>query len=108
VPDGRNGHPIATQTSPVGMLFPLPSRSIVVINWSFPRVTYGAVHPGLAIPVSAVDSRTQRLVELIKAAEKDGLPGIPGEESKDEAATRADDLDGNQHERLQKGFEFHG
>jgi len=68
----------------------------------------GAVHPGLAIPVSAVDSRTQRFVELIKAAEKDGLPRIPGEESKDEAATRADDLDGNQHERLQKGFEFHG
>ena len=108
MPDGRNGHRIATQTSPVGMRFPLPSRSIVVIHWSFPRVTYGAVHPGLAIPVSSVDSRTQRLVELIKAAEKDGLPGIPGEEAKDEAATRADDLDGNQHERLQKGFEFHG
>ena len=90
------------------MMSPCPSRSIVVIGCSSTRVMVAAVHPGLAIPVSAVDSRTQRFVELIKAAEKDGLPRIPGEESKDEAATRAHDLDRNQHERLQRGFEFHG
>ena len=65
------------------------------------------MHPGLAIPVSVVDSHTQRLTQLIEPAEKDRLPRIPREQAEHEPATRAHDLHRNQHEGLEKGFEFH-
>ena len=65
------------------------------------------MHPGLSIPVSAVDSRTQRRTQVIEAAEKNGLPGIPREQAEHEAAARAHDLHGNQDERVEERFEFH-
>ena len=55
----------------------------------------------------STDSRTQRLMQLIDAAEKDGLPRIPREQPEDEATTRADDLDRHEHEGVEKRFEFH-
>jgi hypothetical protein len=49
----------------------------------------------------------QRLAQLVEPAEEDGLPRIPGEQAKDETATRAHDLHRHQHERVEKCFEFH-
>ena len=55
----------------------------------------------------AVDSAPQRRTQLIEPAEEDGLPRIPREQAEDEPTTRAHDLHGNQHERMEKRFEFH-
>ena len=60
------------------------------------------MHPGLAIPVSAVATRPQRLVELIEAAEKHGLPRIPREQAEDKSATRPHDLHRDQDEGVEK------
>src|SRR3989337_17388 len=72
-----------------------------------PRADECSVHPGLSIPVSTPPSAAQWLAQLVEPAEKDGLPRIPREQPKDEATTRAHHVDGNQHERLKKRFEFH-
>src|SRR5439155_13616754 len=69
-------------------------------------------HPVDAVRASLSRSRScssalQRFAQLIDAAEEDCLPGVPREQAEDESATRAHDLHGNQHERVEERFEFH-
>ena len=41
---------------------------------------------------------------MIDAAEEDSLPRVPREQAEDESATRAHDLHGNEHERVEERF----
>ena len=71
------------------------------------RAAEGSGHPGLSIPVSRRHSALEWLTQLIDAAQEDRLPGIPREQAADEAPTRADHLDGNQQEGLEKRLKLH-
>src|ERR1700680_2388383 len=80
----------------------LRARSIVVHQYSsalLPRVqsiraSLSRFHRYASVP--------QRLPQLVEPAQKDGLPRIPGEQAKDEPATRAADLHRNEHEGVEK------
>ena len=46
-------------------------------------------------------------MELIDAAEKYGLPRIPGEQAENDPAARAHHLPGHEHEGVEKLLKFH-
>src|SRR6516165_2117194 len=71
------------------------------------RVAIDSVHPGFSVPVSNRRSAVQRRPQLVEAAQEHSLPRIPREQAENEAATRANDLHGNEDERVEKRLELH-